>query len=289
MKSIPGQWNSSITRVRPFFQSLFRKDPTGKSWLPRLLSAAPAAPEHIIRNTGLLLPWVTECRSYSDRVLMKPPYEVSSPILLEGCFEKSVPPPTALLRWLIKNPSSDARLINAASNVSSKTKQQRNQLFGCDGAELQLEMRTAAISELERVRGVGSNRKWWAFEGFTEVDCYLETDSLVLLIEGKRTEPLSESTIWHKGRNQLLRNVESASEIASGKEFGVLLMSEEPIAPPNISDIDESFPHLSASKKQELVGHYWGCVTWKEACAATGIPFDDLPHTTVDVVTGMKQ
>ena len=26
--------------------------------------------------------------------------------------------------------------------------------------------------------------QWWAFEGFTEVDCCLQTDKLVLLIEG---------------------------------------------------------------------------------------------------------
>jgi hypothetical protein len=38
------------------------------------------------------------------------------------------------------------------------------------------------LSELGRLGASGSRRKWWAFEGFTSVDFFLETDALLLLI-----------------------------------------------------------------------------------------------------------
>ena len=68
-----------------------------------------------------------------------------------------------------------------------------------------------------------------AFEGFTEVDCCIVTDRLVLLIERKRTEGLSESTAWYRGRNQLHRNLEAARELAGGREYAVIVIGEEPI------------------------------------------------------------
>jgi hypothetical protein len=59
------------------------------------------------------------------------------------------------------------------------------------------------------------------------VDCCLEADKIVLLIEGKRTESLSESTAWYSGRNQLHRTLEAARDLAAGREFGVLVIGEE--------------------------------------------------------------
>jgi hypothetical protein len=39
--------------------------------------------------------------------------------------------------------------------------------------------------------------------GHTEVDCWLETERLLLFVEGKRSESLSASTHWYPKRNQL--------------------------------------------------------------------------------------
>jgi hypothetical protein len=106
--------------------------------------------------------------------------------------------------------------------------------------------------------------KWWAFEGFTEVDCYLETDRFLLFVEGKRTEPLSESTVWYKGRNQLIRNLEVAEELAGTKDYGVMLISEDPMPEPTHAEVDTSLPHLSPEHRDELMKHFLGCRTWRQ-------------------------
>jgi hypothetical protein len=86
------------------------------------------------------------------------------------------------------------------------------------------------LAELALKGGTGSKRKWWAFEGFTEVDCVLETDRLLLFIEGKRTEALASSTDWYPERSQLVRNLEAVREVAKGRTAAVLLVTQEPVA-----------------------------------------------------------
>ena len=61
------------------------------------------------------------------------------------------------------------------------------------------------------------------------IDCVLMTDRLVISIEGKRTEPLSAATDWYPQRSQLVRNLEAANQLARGRAWASLLMSEEAI------------------------------------------------------------
>jgi hypothetical protein len=95
------------------------------------------------------------------------------------------------------------------------------------------------------------------------VDCYLETEALVLLIEGKRNEPLSSATEWFPQRDQVVRNVEVAREVArqTGKNYAVLLCAEQLIEL-GPSRFEESLPHLASGERDELRSHYAGCVTW---------------------------
>jgi hypothetical protein len=52
---------------------------------------------------------------------------------------------------------------------------------------------------------------------------------LACLIEGKRTEPISDSTDWFPGRNQIIRNLEVAQALVdSRKNFAVLVCTETP-------------------------------------------------------------
>jgi hypothetical protein len=78
------------------------------------------------------------------------------------------------------------------------------------------------LEELERLGPKGSARKWWAFEGITKVDCWLETDRLVLFVEGKRTETLSKFTAWFPARDQLTRNLDLVGEVSPEKPGFVL-------------------------------------------------------------------
>lgn len=101
-------------------------------------------------------------------------------------------------------------------------RKQRQELFSGD-PDVREAAQKVAISELDRAGARGNGRKWWAFEGFTHTDCYLETDALLLIIEGKRTEVVSPSTRWYAERSQVWRNVEAAKELANGRAFGVIV------------------------------------------------------------------
>jgi hypothetical protein len=88
---------------------------------------------------------------------------------------------------------------------SRSTLEKRSRLLAEESA-----VRDEALKELTKVGAAGSKYKWWAFEGFTSVDCWLETETLLLLIEGKRTDTVSASTDWYPIRNQVVRILEGA-------------------------------------------------------------------------------
>jgi hypothetical protein len=126
-------------------------------------------------------------------------------------------------------------------------------------------------------------RRWWAFEGHTEVDCWIETDRLLLFVEGKRTEPLSASTHWYPERNQLVRNLEVVGELGRGRAAAVLLVSEDPVAELTEATLAASTPHLDALAREQLSHHYLGQTSWAELCRRSGVDFARLPRTIADV------
>lgn len=101
------------------------------------------------------------------------------------------------------------------------------------------------------------------------------------MVEGKRTEGLSVSTDWYPSRNQLLRNLETAAEIAADREFAVLLAVEKVDGIlPDRKTIDAGLPHLSSSAREHLLDHLLGPVTWARLCESTSVPLNVLPDTT---------
>jgi len=186
---------------------------------------------------------------------------------LRSCFEVDYPPPERFLRWLIEHPGSLTWPLESKKTprkFGGKTEASRHALIAGDTATHDL-----AVLALEKSGTSGSRGKWWAFEGFTSVDCVLETDSLLVFIEGKRTEPISAATDWYPQRNQIVRNVEVASCAAAEarKNFGVILCAEEPV-PVLEQDFIEGLPHLSQPDRDALRTHYWGCITWNQIVSA---------------------
>ena len=270
-----GNNNSSITRVRPFFQKLFAKDWSGESWLPALLRLATEnqqIAENLASNVTPLQMSLLYRRPFKDRVLKA--YGADA-IELEDCFERPLPPPSDFLEWLICHPKAMTWPDNGRRIFGQTTQRLREKLIACESWATD-----EALAALEATGSKGSARKWWAFEGFTEVDCYLETENLVLFIEGKRTEPLSSATDWYPQRNQLVRNLEVAKAIAKEKDFAVLILCEEPLSPLSDQEFIDSLPHLHKQDALDMRNHYLGCVTWRDACEATGIAFSELPETT---------
>lgn len=276
--------NSSITRVRPVFRALLGDDPTGSSWLPKILGLSDSGLSFTEARTtpGVLFPAVSEKRTFADPLLGN--------IGLERCFEFSVPPGEPFLRWLLQNPD---RLTWPASEghrviYGATTQKRREALVGLAGEPARKEIQGTALRALDEKGPERSARQWWAFEGFTEVDCCLETEKLVLLIEGKRTESLSESTAWFQGRNQLHRNLEAARDMSHGREYGVLVISEEDVPEAAFGDPASGLPHLSIADRSELMSHFVGCVTWSDVCAATGVDFRSLPRNVARRVSRLS-
>ena len=266
--------NSSITRVRPVFRALFQRD--GSSWLRQILGlvARDEIAGRMATAPGNLLKEVTETRPFAD--------PTGGRTELERCFEYSVPPSETFLRWLIEHPErldwSGPLAQRAAHRVRPTTRARREALRGLTGRQSQLEAQDDARRLLRRKGAEKSGRQWWAFEGFTEVDCCLETDRLVLLIEGKRTESLADSTAWCRGRNQVHRNLEAARALARGREYAVIVIGEERIADRDLGDPSVGLPHLTTSERRDLMAHFLGCLTWRQVCDKTGLDYGSLPR-----------
>jgi hypothetical protein len=204
---------------------------------------------------------------------------------LRSCFEVDYPPSTRFLRWLIENPGKLAWPTGKDGSrriFGEATQRLRTSLLEGDPAT-----RIAALAALDAKGAVASRRQWWAFEGFTSVDCVLETDRLLVFIEGKRTEPISAATDWYPQRNQIVRNVEVASCAAAetGKDFGVILCAETHVDLPEQAFMD-GLPHLSESERKALQAHYWGCITWRQIvdalCPDLVLPGNCVFHAIVN-------
>jgi hypothetical protein len=266
-----GIYNSSYTRVRPFFRILLDRDRGGSSWLTKLLALGQneqALSSDLSADPGLLHP------TYLDN-------------------ERKLSPPKEFLRWLILNPEKMTWPKNGTAQYGTDTQQWREKLMGRRDLsrepsdrhdELRDTDRETAIAEglkgLDRFGPAGSRMKWWAFEGSTAVDCYLATDKLKIYVEGKFTDVLSPSTDWYRTRNQLMRNLESAQADAKGTPFVCLLITEDgPFGILEAKKIQSSLPHLADAQQQDLMRHFLGATTWRQACQATGVDYSSLPST----------
>src|ERR1700733_14352357 len=142
------RFDSAITRVRPFFQSLLRRDPSGASWLPALLRLGEANPyfsEKAARGCGPLLEWVTQTQPRSDRALRS--FGIAS-VELEECFEYRLPPTQGFLRGLIEHPA----LLTwpREDEMSAKMRLPREELLGRHGPDRAEAARAVALAELEK-------------------------------------------------------------------------------------------------------------------------------------------
>lgn len=272
-----GQKNSSITRVWPVFDFLLEKDDTGRSWLPQLLQLSGSGFPN--SSPGPLLRCVAQRQRELPAAIRRElkPEAIRRIGRIRNAFEKDIPPAEGFLRWLIEHPKCLKWPDGPAGPLTygEGTQQRRERLMHGD-----LSAKQEALAELDIHGSVGSRRRWWAFEGYTSVDCWLETESFMLLIEGKRTEQIAPSTSWFPKRNQIVRNVEVAAALAGDKDFAVMLCAETQSPLPQ-SCWDDSLPHLGRDQRRKLQSHYLGCVLWKDIVDAL-CPGLLLPDTVVE-------
>lgn len=244
-----GEKDSSKTRVQPFFKKIF--DAKNADWIVSLLNAF---------DSGL-------ARSMSENAGI-PKFDT-----IDKYFERKLAPPERFLEWLILNPSK--LKWPEGAKYGDDTRKKREELIKNDKT-----IQREALQNLKQYGAEQSYKKWWAFEGFTFVDCLIETDKILLAVEGKRTEKgPSESVSWYPQRNQLIRNLETLQQYAQGRIFAVVMIDEKGNYQFDDADIKSSLPHFSEEERKELISHFLGAFTWKEVCLKTGVDYSSLPDT----------
>lgn len=248
--------DSSVSPAQAVFDPLLDKMPNGVPWLRELWDmAALTRPGGVVAREGGLgqLIAAETPRTRAERT--------------GKIYGRTVAPPAAFLRWLLEHPDRmqvrDRETFGAKSAVAQEW---RRRLFSGDEA-LVVEARDAGLELLGQRLAQRGRNKWWAFEGFTRVDCCLISSQCVLFVEAPRTEPAASSTLWFPDRSLLWRNVEAAKELAGVKQFGVILAVEtEDEGAEALGDaastLEKSCPHLEPDERAELSRHLLGFVAW---------------------------
>jgi hypothetical protein len=247
------------TRVQPFFEALFARDPSGRGWVSDLLQAAP-------RGRDCLGELVDE------------PGWLSVPLAVRGaggrlaCFDYPAAPSPRLLRWFIDHP--DRLSWPAGAELSAEAVRLRRALLYDEppGAQSRAQERAR---ELLRSRSALS-REWWRFEEMTTLDCVLITNRLVVTIEAVGSAGAPPATEWYPARSVLVHDLEAARHIAQERAWATLLLSDAPVTGGGAEELErglpESAPHLDEGERRGLAGAYLGNLTWEVASRAVGIP-----------------
>lgn len=137
---------------------------------------------------------------------------------------------------------------------------------------------------------------WYVFEGRTAVDAYLETDELIVLIEGKRTETgPTTKTEWMPVRHQILRNIDAVWDSRGTRTIVAFFVVEgwprdEQKVPARWRDfvaqtvsspaLEASLPHRAPPERQAMTDSFAGATTWQAVCATLGVDWEEIRDLT---------
>ena len=252
-----GRYDSSRTRVAPVLDALMDRDSSGETWLLPLLRLGSRSAGRLNGvTTGALLPghprwW--------------------------GKKERRLHPPKTLLRWLVANasaPGSDAVWGGPVTRVK------RERLVARDPGTIE--------EALRLLETVAPSRVWYVLEGRSQPDACLETETLLVVIEGKRTERKATTvTTWMPCRSQMLRHMDAAWDIRGSKRVLGLMIVEgsggaSAITPTEhwLKQVNEqvlartlidSLPHRSPDDRDRIANGFLGVTTWQNVCAQCAI------------------
>ena len=249
------EFDSTKTRVVPVFNHLLELDSIGVFWLERLIRLGSRAelaevPENLGPITNTLPSWGKK-------------------------REKGLSPPLGLLEILVRNVKPETV---AGVKLSEETRENRQKLADKDPKVL------CEALHLLRQMPVGRPvpQEWFILEGNSRPDAFLETDTLTLVVEGKRTEAsLETETTWMANRPQLIRHMDGAMAIAEGRTVLSMLLvegeSDDPMTVPakwtfqleqhlQPDSLVLSLPHRSERERQQIVSGVLGIATWQRVC-----------------------
>jgi hypothetical protein len=260
--------NSSRSRVAPVFDCLHGVDPSGVSWLHRLLRLGS--------------------REDREPVAIRPAALVQDHGRRWGDRETSLPAPRALLEYLVEN--VDPELVEASGD-EGQVLDKRRLLARRDPEAIAL-----ALESLRSLQQTGKRpgKVWFALESPSRPDALLETEKLVLCVEGKRTEDrCTTKTKFMACRSQLVRHMDAAMEAYPNKRVLGLLIVEglggrEAVTPSAFwqaqcraqyadAMLRESLPHRTPEQRQAIGDGIIGVTTWQAVCAEFRIPWPPAP------------
>ena len=257
-----GIYNSSKTRVEPFFDWLFARDPAGESWLQSLIQL-PELPGYYRETPEIKEPLLESGRAW-------------------GNDEYSLSAPLSLLEWLVHNLQQPVDRSVLGDGV---TREKRAALLKRDPNVIR--------EALEAIRVARKRKHWSILEGVSKPDVYLQTADTIIVIEGKRTEAgPTTATTWMQTRHQMLRHIDAAwDDRGTRKVFGFFMVEAEPgghqvpqhwrVAAQSTvsrSALDESLPHRVASARENIAKAFIGVTTWQGACMALKVPVEVFPN-----------
>lgn len=248
-----GEKDSTRTRVVPVFDRIREISAETTGWLARLLKLTGSTPPSPTLSQGPI----------GER--------------LWGDSEKKLDPPISLLSYLIRTmPVS----VEVDAGVTSETKSRRAQLSAGSAKMVR--------DALRRLRDGYSDSAWFILEGLSRPDAYYESEDVILVVEGKRTEPkATEKTTWMRGRHQMLRHIDDTWEIRGRKAVVGMLIVEGSDHDGSIPDywrdysdslstpetIGSSLPHRGPEEQKQIADCYVGVATWQQVCSEFGFPW----------------
>lgn len=255
---------SSLAAARALLAAVFARDASGRSWLPSLLAATPRGPHRLgalIDDPGSLLMSLS-AQTVSGRL---------------GCFEYPAAPPRELLEWFIDHP--DRLVWPNGVELTPEATRLRRALLNDEPVGSQARAQARARELLETWSPLSPD--WWRFEDMIKLDCVLMTDRLIVTVHAQATRP---STDWYPARSRLVRTLEAARQLAHGRRWFSLAISEEsaPHAEPDRvgRSLAVAAPHLNPASRAELAEAYLGNVTLADACRAVDVPLAALTTTS---------
>ena len=126
-------------------------------------------------------------------------------------WEKGYPPPSRLL-WLLDHVDEP----RVTESQGARKDPNRLELVRHNLEEYRRRVKQGAI------RG----RHKWVLEGPTEFDAIIRTDGLQVAVEAKLYSDVTTYVRWDTGRDQIARVVDAGLELAGGRDFAFLLVTD---------------------------------------------------------------
>ncbi len=202
-----------------------------------------------------------------------------------GRPEKGLAAPNALLLWLLKY-ASVPPLNNDWGGPAARAKR--------EALLIDRDPQTLEESRQLLAQYGGFGRAWYVFEGASYPDVFLETESMVIVVEGKRKEvgPKTRTT-WMNPQPQMLRHLDCAFEICNGRSLAGFFLVEgdggtEAVAAPQVwldaardtvslDILPKALPHRSPAECEAIASAFLGVATWQRVCEEFNIPWPPAP------------